>query len=258
MRHNWFAVSFVAAGAFLDPLSAASAPAGEVLNLPARKLVLVWYDAYQMAPQSFEILSQEVDQVFYPLGVAVEWKLGRQGANSGPSAGNAAFGEIMVILLPTDPVGWGLGKDVMGVVMGEEVPRRAIYLFYPAVARTLGYQPKGERSIQPKWIRDVGRALGRVVSHELVHALAPEQPHAADGLMSCQLRRPQLIAPRSALDPESAAVFLAELDRARWSRFAGTSPAAGRPGNKAGAEAMLREPAVSPRGPALEREPMIF
>ncbi len=51
---------------------------------------------------------------------------------------------------------------------------------------------------QPRGIRDLGRAVGRVVAHELlVHCLAPSYPQAEHGLMYDQLGHALLIAPSS-------------------------------------------------------------
>jgi hypothetical protein len=49
--------------------------------------------------------------------------------------------------------------------------------------------------------RTLGIALGRVVAHELVHALAPSAQHGT-GLMSEKLTRRQLTAARLSVDSE--------------------------------------------------------
>jgi hypothetical protein len=43
-------------------------------------------------------------------------------------------------------------------------------------------------------------AIGHVVTHELVHALAPRHPHATSGLMGSTLNRQSLLAERATLD----------------------------------------------------------
>ena len=45
----------------------------------------------------------------------------------------------------------------------------------------------------------MGTAVGRVVAHEVIHALAPYQAHAADGLMRSSLGRSALLGPRRQL-----------------------------------------------------------
>jgi hypothetical protein len=51
-------------------------------------------------------------------------------------------------------------------------------------------------------------SLGRVVAHEVVHAIAPTLPHARQGLPKTELTRANLVASRLDLDPDSAAGFL--------------------------------------------------
>jgi len=208
------ALSLALATVVLAPPRLASPEEVRRGDLSGRRLKLTWYDGYRLLPHGFELMTAEVHSLFNPLGVRIDWKQGQAGPIPGPHGGSADPAEILVILSPSEPLGLGLSRDVMGAVLGQEVPRRAIYLFFPAVARTLGFRSNGETVRQPKWVRDLGRSLGRVLAHELVHAIAPEQPHAVDGLMSCSLKRNYLLAPRAELDPESASVFLAQLDRA--------------------------------------------
>ncbi|HVR70479.1 MAG TPA: hypothetical protein VMT87_06495, partial [Vicinamibacteria bacterium] len=48
--------------------------------------------------------------------------------------------------------------------------------------------------------REFGMALGRVVAHELVHALAPQRPHVKGGLMAERMGRALLLAPDLAIE----------------------------------------------------------
>jgi hypothetical protein len=65
----------------------------------------------------------------------------------------------------------------------------------------MGLSPRGPTvTLEPASVRALGIALGRVVAHELVHALAPSVPHGA-GLMSEKLTRRQLTAGRLPVDP---------------------------------------------------------
>ena len=56
--------------------------------------------------------------------------------------------------------------------------------------------------------QQIATALGRVVAHEVVHALAPLQPHATQGLLSATLNRSHLVHHRLLLDGDSADGFL--------------------------------------------------
>jgi hypothetical protein len=48
--------------------------------------------------------------------------------------------------------------------------------------------------------REFGLALGRVVVHELVHALAPQRPHVKGGLMADRMGRALLLASDIVID----------------------------------------------------------
>ncbi|HYN02514.1 MAG TPA: hypothetical protein VE359_08720, partial [Vicinamibacteria bacterium] len=56
-------------------------------------------------------------------------------------------------------------------------------------------------ALSPAASRALAIALGRVVAHELVHALAPSVPHGT-GLMSATLTTRQLRAPSIPFEPE--------------------------------------------------------
>jgi hypothetical protein len=56
-------------------------------------------------------------------------------------------------------------------------------------------------TLEPVSVRAFGIALGRVVAHELVHALAPSVPHGT-GLMAEKLTCRQLTRPTLTFDPE--------------------------------------------------------
>jgi hypothetical protein len=78
----------------------------------------------------------------------------------------------------------------MGVVVRLGNQRiDAVYIFFKNVMRCLGHDPEQGSLMTPAQRRDLGRALGRVVAHEVVHALAPSAPHALDGLMGEKLNR---------------------------------------------------------------------
>jgi hypothetical protein len=175
---------------------------------PAKQpsLVLVWFDPKQLLSSSLPSLMHEVGTIFLHIGVRVDWKRG----GSGTSCGEGAVPEVPVILLPADPRPDQVGRHIMGLVIADQQPRRVVWVFLSAVRWTLGQTSLG----LPLTARDepeVARALARVVAHEVVHAIAPDRPHAHAGLMNHTLGRAFLLGPRSRLDDSWGRAFRAHL-----------------------------------------------
>jgi hypothetical protein len=76
-----------------------------------------------------------------------------------------------------------------------------------AVRYALAYPPAADVGS----VEEVARALARVAAHEIVHAIAPDVPHAAHGLMRHSLDRSFLVGSRATIDPRCAAAFRARL-----------------------------------------------
>ena len=104
----------------------------------------------------------------------------------------------------------GYQTRVMGTVMDGPGSRRTIYIYCPDVIKTLGFRcPKncGPQALE------TALALGKVVAHEIVHAVAPEIPHSSKGLM-CERFVPTFLTLRDTrLNPASARVVLTSLKR---------------------------------------------
>jgi hypothetical protein len=98
----------------------------------------------------------------------------------------------------------------MGLVMRDQLPTRAVWVFLSSVRWTLGH-PAPERPLTSREAWEVGLALARVVAHEVVHAIAPDAPHSHGGLMNHSLNRAFLLGPRSPLTGPCARAFLDQL-----------------------------------------------
>jgi hypothetical protein len=79
-------------------------------------------------------------------------------------------------------------------------PDAAIWVYPEAVAASLRLQPSTTRW-SPRERAEFGRALGRVVAHEIVHAILRTQEHAHSGLMAAVLTQAALKASALDLDP---------------------------------------------------------
>ena len=77
-----------------------------------------------------------------------------------------------------------------------------VWVHVPSVRAVIGLDPRGPAfTLAPPASRALAIALGRVVAHELVHALAPSVPHGT-GLMSAALTYRQLTAPSIPFEAE--------------------------------------------------------
>jgi hypothetical protein len=98
----------------------------------------------------------------------------------------------------------------MAATIGERGSRRNVFVFFPGLSRTLGHEGT---SYTPRRGIELARAMARVLAHEIVHVLAPERGHAAEGLMSEQLKRGDLVSSAVSLDDHSARLAKTELRR---------------------------------------------
>ena len=171
-------------------------------------LTLQWCDPEGLYPRGSERVGRELHRAFEPLGVEVDFT----------EAG------IPVVLVPTEPLEWGFPEDAMGAVAGPR-DRPRIYVFFPPVVRALGYRPEVLRKRWPtqREERDLGRALAKVVAHEVIHAVLPSRPHGEQDVTRWKLDRESLVASRIELDP-----LLAKELRSVLSPSAGPEPSSSR------------------------------
>ena len=173
----------------------------------APTLSLIWFDPQASLPDGAEATWREVASIFDGIGVDVRWNRGGLGTVYGASARP----EIPVILLPDDPSRARADQHVMGLVMRQQEPSRAIWVFLRSVRWTLGHPLWRRKPSNEAESRDLALALARVVAHEVVHSIAPDEPHSHGGLMRHSLNRSFLLGKGAPLDPQCAAAFLVRL-----------------------------------------------
>lgn len=171
-------------------------------------LTLVWYDTYRLLPGSFEEMAREVIRIYDDVGVEVAWEPGSldyvDGVDSDPL-------RIAIVLLPTKPKGWGLKEDAMGVATFREGAKGSVYVFFPALIKTLELSTQVTDLYHPRSRKMVSRAMARVVSHELLHVMAPQYPHTKGGLMNGNMSKNYLERPLVHFDEVSARVLTSEI-----------------------------------------------
>lgn len=138
----------------------------------------------------------EARDILKPLGILLEWRIG-------PPATESSEQEIRIVPLARR-LGETGGRRVLAATANTH-GQGTVWLDWPGVAWVAGFQADALSSARPIEKRRAGVALGRILAHELVHALLPELPHAPTGLMDQAMREP-LLAPGSVDERSRAAL----------------------------------------------------
>jgi hypothetical protein len=173
----------------------ASAP---VKAAPAVTLVLQFDQPY--STQSLAVMEHEVASIVSESGIKVDWRLLADVHSSD------SFESLVVVRFHgacnMEPAGYSSGD------------RRYYGFTYISDGAVLPFSEvecdKISSSIRPamskaQWLeRDsiLGRALGRVLAHELFHMLAKSQHHAGEGVTRSALSPAQLISDKLSMAPE--------------------------------------------------------
>jgi hypothetical protein len=167
-----------------------------------RTLDLVWLDPHGLFPD-VERVRSEAEPILRDLGVAVRWEV---GTDPRPSTGGEM--RIHVVLMPSEPSGWGISGNAMGVVLlPNRDQQQSVYLFYGAILRNVGLRCGGG-ILSPRARRDAARAIARVLVHEVVHAVAPNLSHADEGVMHDALLVGALLSQAIQVDDRTKEEFL--------------------------------------------------
>ena len=188
------------------PHSAAASP-GPLLPEAALPIVprpeplrVRFYDPYRLlSPETHHWLEKEVVRAFGASEIGLRFV-----SRGGP-------GVIPATLYPELPDRWDVAPEAIGVAIGVHGGPRSIFLSLGAAERALGLPlarrggapakaKRPRRRLHGSQTRRLGVALGRVLSHELVHTIAPDCPHTTHGLMAERLSRRMLTAPGIGFD----------------------------------------------------------
>ena len=165
-------------------------------------LRLVWTDPARAAAGLERLARAEAEDVLREMGVSVTWRRGDARELARP-------GEVRVILLDRPAA-----RDPEVPVLGATPPTFAVspfvWVHIPGVSASVGVRHPGGAGVSPLETRALAVAVGRVIAHEVVHAVAPSVPHGS-GLMSASFTRRQLTAPRMPFDPDVALAVRAAL-----------------------------------------------
>ncbi len=165
-------------------------------------LRLVWMDPTGVGVGAEAVARDEARSLFRKMGVTVSWRRGDASELARP-------GEVRVILL--DRAADSSGKAILGATPPRFEVAPFVWVHVPSVRAAIGLDLRGQAfTMSPPASRALAIAIGRVVAHELVHALAPSVPHGT-GLMSAMLTRRQLTAPSIPFDTEVGLALQAAL-----------------------------------------------
>src|SRR5262245_11707193 len=131
-----------------------------------RRLTIHWSDPEAQFPFSLSELASEAGALFAPLGIALEW--------TSAEITRATRDDVQVILLAEDRAKGKVGTRAMACVQMGARSGPTAWILVPRVRALLGLPPRRLSGEGPM----LGRALARVMAHELVHLLAPSVPHA--------------------------------------------------------------------------------
>ena len=174
----------------------------------ARTVDLVWVDPTNAVPFAYSSARDESTAILRDAGVDVRWRRGAPQDVLRPE-------EVAVVLLPGTAPQTRPDHRVMGAAQTGEDAVAAVWIYLPEVRWTLTLEHVPTVAWTAGQRNAFGRALGRVAAHETVHALLPQLPHAASGLMSERIDRTTLLAARMSVDEKTRAAFLTQDNKQR-------------------------------------------
>ena len=166
-------------------------------------LSLVWCDPTDVASGTESLARAEAQALLGRMGAQVTWRRG--------GAGELRRGdEVWVVLLGEGPAS-GSYPHVLGATPRRRQAHPLVWVRVPHVRSAVGISPTRPLLGLPLADRRLfAVALGRVIAHEVVHAVVPSLPHGP-GLMADVLGRRELTAATIALDPDAVLALRAAL-----------------------------------------------
>ena len=165
--------------------------AGEIVRASCPRLRLVWIDVVGSASYALPSATREATAILGDAGVATAWRVATPSTETTDD-------ELKILVMGDAGDGPRRSRRVMGCThRGEH--SRTTWVYLSSVLWALGLQSPAGRGLLAHEQEEVGRALGRVVAHEIVHVVAPDLPHRRDGLMAGRLSRVLLVSNRVSL-----------------------------------------------------------
>jgi hypothetical protein len=202
-RASLFVVIAIAAGA---ASAAAEAP----------HVNLVWVDPTELAKGTFPAVAAESHALLAATGADVTWTAAPRDAVVGPES-------LVVIAVPTYSRGRTPERHVMGATRAAGDGALAVWIFPDQVAWALGLDLSLRHGWGERAEMNFARALARVASHEIVHALGATT-HSPGGLMAARLDRNALTAVVLRIDRATLATMRLAFDQGAQSAAGAWTP----------------------------------
>jgi hypothetical protein len=170
----------------------------------APHLNLVWVDPTDMAGGTFPAVAAESRALLATTGAEVTWTAAPHGAVVGPES-------LVVIAVPTYSTETR-ERHVMGSTRTAADGPLAVWIFPDQVAWALGLDLSMRHGWGERADLEFSRALARVASHEIVHALGVTT-HSGGGLMAARLDRDALTAAALHIDRATLAAIRRAFDQ---------------------------------------------
>jgi hypothetical protein len=159
-------------------------------------IVLTWATAGTQPPAERAAMLQEADAIWRAHGVSIVAVTPEQ---AGPPAADARL-VVTLARAPRAPAVAGRGERLGAILFDHEhVPATAITIDVAAVTATVAAARVAGRRLDesPRAWREalIGRALGRVLAHEIGHYLLASRVHTLQGLMRAAFDADELLRP---------------------------------------------------------------
>ena len=185
------------AGDIAAPAHRTPPPAIRRGETPPATLHLAWLDPSGAAGGVAEMARSEVRSILGEAGLQIVWRRASTGELARP-------GEVLVILLARRLADGPSGHPILGSTPPGRRRHPHVWIHVVSERAVMGLEsPAIIEELAPGSRRRLGVALGRVMAHEVVHAVAPSVVHGT-ALMSETLTRGDLDAIRISLDPAAA------------------------------------------------------
>ena len=168
-------------------------------------VLLAWVDVSSAAVGLGGVARSEVRSILEKAGLDVVWRQDSGGEAARP-------GEIRIILVNRLLVRRDSGRPVLGATPTEVRGHPLVWIHVGSVRAALGLpQSSSTNDLLVLARRNLGVALGRVIAHEIIHALVPSLRHGGV-LMAESLKREHLTASRLSVDPAVALLVRAAFE----------------------------------------------
>ena len=146
---------------------------------------VVWIDLAGMPALAVDAARREASSVLQDVGLVPRWRVGAAHDQLGPH-------ELPVVLMRRDHSSRKGEERVLGACTPRSSSPRA-WVYLDNLAWAMGV-PSPDGPLTAEQAIRLGRAIGRIVAHEVIHAVAPAVGHARSGIMSPRFDRRDLLA----------------------------------------------------------------